>query len=113
MVTLAYPASPLSCGPQGPSQARAGHSRCAPPPRVARGRRRRARFHEPPTLQRIERGDASVSVGIYAAVLHALGLLEGLGQLADPSRDVTGLAMAAERLPQRVRLRRSSEGPDG
>lgn len=70
-------------------------------------------FTSRPTLQRIERGDASVSVGIYAAVLHALGLLEGLGQLADPSRDVTGLAMAAERLPQRVRLRRSSEEPDG
>jgi transcriptional regulator with XRE-family HTH domain len=70
-------------------------------------------FTSRPTLQRVERGDASVSIGIYAAVLHALGLLDGLTQLADPSRDVTGLAIAGEKLPQRIRLRRSSEGHDG
>ena len=35
------------------------------------------------TLQRVEAGDASVSIGIYAAVLHALGLLDGLGEVAD------------------------------
>lgn len=65
-------------------------------------------FTSRPTLQRVERGDASVSIGIYAAVLQALGLLDGLSELADPAHDVNGLAMAAERLPQRVRLRRSS-----
>jgi transcriptional regulator with XRE-family HTH domain len=66
-----------------------------------------------PTLQRIEAGDHGVSVGIYAAVLQALGLLEGLGQLADPSRDVVGLAMVSEKLPKRVRLRRSPSAGDG
>jgi hypothetical protein len=54
-----------------------------------------------------------VSIGIYAAVLQALGLFEGLSQLADPSRDTVGLAMATEKLPQRVRLRRSSGSHSG
>jgi hypothetical protein len=57
------------------------------------------------TLQRIEQGDPAVSMGIYAAVLHALGLLEGVGQLADPSVDSIGQAMADLALPQRVRLK--------
>ena len=57
------------------------------------------------TLQRVERGDPAVSMGIYAAVLQAMGLLEGLGNLADPSVDVVGQAMAEEALPQRVHLK--------
>jgi transcriptional regulator with XRE-family HTH domain len=57
------------------------------------------------TLQRIEQGDSAVSVGIYAAVLQALGLLEGLGKLADPSVDAVGQSMADAALPQRVRLK--------
>jgi transcriptional regulator with XRE-family HTH domain len=57
------------------------------------------------TLQRIEQGDPAVGMGIYAAVLHALGLLEGVGQLADPSVDSIGQAMADLALPQRVRLK--------
>lgn len=58
------------------------------------------------TLQRVEAGDPSVGVGIYAAVLQALGLLEGLGGVADPSRDRVGQAMAVAELPSRARLRR-------
>ena len=57
------------------------------------------------TLQRVEAGDPAVSIGIYAAVLHTLGLLDGLGCLADPSVDVVGQALADEALPQRVRLK--------
>jgi transcriptional regulator with XRE-family HTH domain len=57
------------------------------------------------TLQRIEQGDPAVGMGIYAAVLHALGLLEGVGQLADPSVDSIGQAMADLALPQRGRLK--------
>lgn len=57
------------------------------------------------TLQRIEQGDPAVSVGIYAAVLQTLGLLEGMGKLADPSIDSVGQAMAHETLPKRVRLK--------
>src|ERR1700688_1573007 len=55
------------------------------------------------TLQRIEEGDPNVGIGIYAAVLNALGLLEGLGQVADISRDNVGEALAAAALPTRAR----------
>ena len=63
-------------------------------------------FTTRPTLRRIEQGDHSVGMGIYAAVLQALGLLDGLGQIADPSNDSVGLALSSEALPERVRLRR-------
>jgi transcriptional regulator with XRE-family HTH domain len=59
------------------------------------------------TLQRVEAGDSSVSIGIYAAVLQALGLLDGLGQLADFSRDDVGRQLASADLPKRIRIKRS------
>jgi len=55
------------------------------------------------TLARVERGDAGVSLGIYATVLFVLGVGEGIGQLADPRSDDVGRALEAERLPRRVR----------
>lgn len=58
------------------------------------------------TLQRIESGDANVSIGIYAAVLQALGLLDGLGEIADISRDRIGQALSSAELPERVRIKR-------
>jgi len=61
------------------------------------------------TLQRVEAGDPAVSMGIYAAVMHSLGLLDGLGQLADPSTDSVGQALANDFLPQRVRLKKAKE----
>jgi hypothetical protein len=61
------------------------------------------------TVQRIEDGDTGVSIGIYAAVLHALGFLDGLGQLADPSLDKVGQALFAAELPARARPRRSAK----
>ena len=63
-------------------------------------------FTSRPTLRRIEAGDTTVGIGIYAAVLQALGLLDGLGNLADASNDASGLAIANERLPERTHLRR-------
>jgi transcriptional regulator with XRE-family HTH domain len=62
------------------------------------------------TLQRVEAGDPAVSMGIYAAVLHALGLLEGLGSLADPAHDPVGQSLASGFLPQRVRLKTAKNG---
>src|SRR5271170_5929732 len=59
------------------------------------------------TLQKVEAGDANVSVGIYAAVLQAVGLLDGLGEIADISRDSVGQALASAALPQRVRIKRT------
>ncbi len=64
-------------------------------------------FTSRPTLQKIESGDANVSIGIYAAVLHALGLLDGLTTVADIAHDSVGQALASADLPKHVRLRRS------
>ena len=63
------------------------------------------------TLQKVEAGDANVSIGIYAAVLHALGLLDGLGEIADLSRDSVGQALASAELPKRVRIKRTAGTP--
>ncbi len=57
------------------------------------------------TLQRVESGDPAVGMGIYAAVLHAMGLLDGLARLADPANDPVGQALANESLPKRIRLK--------
>jgi hypothetical protein len=66
------------------------------------------------TLQKVEAGDANVGIGIYAAVLLALGLLDGLGEIADIGRDRVGQALASAALPKRVRTRRIAEaGGDG
>ncbi|AOX16672.1 helix-turn-helix domain-containing protein [Kozakia baliensis] len=62
------------------------------------------------TLQRIEAGDAGVSIGIYASVLQALGLLDGLGQIADISHDSVGQALASAALPKHIHLKRGT-GP--
>ena len=62
------------------------------------------------TLQKAEAGNANVSIGIYAAVLQALGLFDGLGEIADIARDSVGQALATAELPKRVRLKRTS-GP--
>jgi hypothetical protein len=61
------------------------------------------------TLQKVEAGDANVGIGIYAAVLLALGLLDGLGEIADIGRDSVGRALASAALPKRVRIMRTAE----
>ncbi|WP_456791762.1 helix-turn-helix domain-containing protein [Bradyrhizobium sp. USDA 4506] len=58
------------------------------------------------TLQRVEAGDTNVSIGIYAGVLQALGLLDGLSQIADISNDRIGQALASAELPRHVHLKR-------
>lgn len=58
------------------------------------------------TLQRVEAGDHGVSIGIYASVLQALGLLDGLAMVADPASDKVGLSLSAADLPKRVRTPR-------
>jgi transcriptional regulator with XRE-family HTH domain len=60
------------------------------------------------TLQRVEAGDTNVSIGIYAGVLQALGLLEGLGQLADIGYDPVGQALASAELPKHAHLKRTA-----
>jgi len=60
------------------------------------------------TLQRIEAGDPNAGIGIYAAVLNALGLLNGIGDLADITHDTVGQALATAELPARARIRRQA-----
>lgn len=55
------------------------------------------------TLTRVERGDPTVALGIYATVLFVLGMADRLGQLADPLTDAVGLSLEEERLPKRTR----------
>lgn len=57
-----------------------------------------------PTLSRLEKGDPSVSIGIYASVLQALGLLDGLAELADPAQDSVGQQLLLAELPKRARI---------
>ena len=63
-----------------------------------------------PTVARIEKGDPSVSIGIIAAVLQALNLLERLSDVADPSHDDVGQNIAKEELPKRAYIKRSQKG---
>lgn len=59
------------------------------------------------TLQKVEAGNPAVSIGIYAGVLQALGLLDGLSQVADIGNDVVGQSLASADLPKRAHPKRS------
>ena len=59
------------------------------------------------TLTRVERGDAGVSIGIYATVVFVLGLADRLNQLADPVTDDVGLSLENARLPTRTHTARA------
>jgi len=54
------------------------------------------------TLEKIQQGDPSVSIGNYAAVIFALGMGAPFGDLLTPGEDEIGLALEKERLPQRI-----------
>jgi len=86
--------------------------------RLARLRRRlpvelvaaRARIHRT-TLARVEKGDPSVAIGTYAAVLFALGLGTPLSSLAESREDHAGLLLEEERLPRRIRRSKTKGVP--
>ena len=48
------------------------------------------------TLNKVEKGDPGVSLGIYATVLFVLGLSDRLGDLADIRNDSVGLELEEE-----------------
>ena len=56
------------------------------------------------TLNKIEKGDAGVYVGNYVAVLFALGLVNRVADLADPTHDTVGRELEEEHLPERIRV---------
>ncbi|MBT6210476.1 MAG: helix-turn-helix transcriptional regulator [Woeseia sp.] len=57
------------------------------------------------TLYKVEKGDPSVSMGIYATVLSILGLTEGLAVAADRRSDSLGLDIEEDRLPKIIQPR--------
>lgn len=58
------------------------------------------------TLNKVEKGEPGVSMGIYATVLFGLGMIDRLADIADPRHDAVGLALEEENLPKRIRLTR-------
>jgi transcriptional regulator with XRE-family HTH domain len=56
---------------------------------------------------RVEKGDPTVSLGIYAMALFVLGYPDALGSVIDPARDEIGLTLDEERLPKRVRQKKA------
>ena len=55
------------------------------------------------TLNRVEKGDPNVAIGIYGTLLFVLGLVDRIGDLADARADATGLQLEEEHLPTRIR----------
>ena len=62
------------------------------------------------TVQRLEKGDPSVGVGILAAALWILGLHRRLGDLVAPESDSTALQEDIQNLPRD--FRKSRKPPD-
>jgi DNA-binding XRE family transcriptional regulator len=54
-----------------------------------------------------EKGKPSTSVAVYAALLWAYGLVDGLAEVADPANDQEGTRLALAREPMRARHRRN------
>jgi transcriptional regulator with XRE-family HTH domain len=55
------------------------------------------------TLHKVEKGEASVSLGIYAVVLFILGMIGRLSDLVDVRIDSIGLQLEEKNLPRRIR----------
>lgn len=61
-----------------------------------------------PTLLRMEKGDPSVSAGVYATALWLIGRHEALGNVGDPKEDLAALEVEIQTARQRgVRRDRS------
>ena len=58
------------------------------------------------TLRKIERGNPHTSIGNYAKVAFALGLLKNLLGVFDDPNDIVGNMLEEERLPKRIRTRK-------
>ncbi len=59
------------------------------------------------TLSKVEQGHPGVSMGIYASVLQAVGLLENLRDVADIRNDEVGRALIGDQLTPRRAPKRS------
>jgi hypothetical protein len=63
-----------------------------------------------PTLMRLEKGDPSVSMGVYATALWLINRHEALSQVADPKEDAAALEMEIRAAAQRHRRPGSIDG---
>ena len=61
------------------------------------------------TYRRIEKGDPAVGLGAYAMALFVLGFGETFNNLTDARRDEVGLLFDEERLPKRVRVKKTAK----
>lgn len=61
------------------------------------------------TITRMEKGDAGVGIGTLSDILVVFGLVERLADLVEIRKDDLGLALDAERLPQRGRSSASAK----
>lgn len=59
------------------------------------------------TALNVEKGCATVSMGIYAKVLFVMGLLEDIYEIANPDKDEVGKILEYENLPKRVRYKKA------
>jgi len=55
------------------------------------------------TLRRLEHGDPGVGLGVFLAIAHALGQMDGVVKALDPYETDLGRARADWNLPRRVR----------
>lgn len=60
------------------------------------------------TYIRVEKGDPTVSLGIYAMALFSLGLGTPFSELVDPGSDQQGLLLDYSSIPKRVRFKKKS-----
>lgn len=74
-----------------------------------------------PTLIRMEKGEAGVSMGVYATALWLIGRVQALGEVADPARDLAALEQdvraararavrSPESVSKRLQRKRPAEG---
>lgn len=61
------------------------------------------------TYFKVEKGDPTVSMGVYAMTLFVLGFGEVLGEIIDSRQDDQGHLLDAARLPERVRTRKTAK----
>lgn len=62
-----------------------------------------------PTLKKVELGDETTSIGIYAKVIFILGLEKNLANIADIRNDNVGIMLASKTLPKHARLKKMKE----
>lgn len=60
-----------------------------------------------PTYRKIERGDPTVSLSVFATTLWVMGLFDNLKDALQPENDKLAANLETERLPQRARRSRA------